>query len=212
MHPNYFIFQLFSMERVQYKLKGNWMMIMNQVGASIWVICRNHQFKGLMAFPPKTELHATSHNGVKLTIIQCRQWWEGCTIWTGGIGKCTCMTVYEYKFNIRINHFSRVLQQMKSLKAENEKLRRQLDQDKPKSSKYILALHCRDLAIPFGFCSIRLISPIRKPASCVAWTMSKQFFFVLFCTIKYSKSLAKLKSQVKSSKYILACCLNLGST
>ena len=30
-----FILQLFSLERVQYKLKGNWMMIMNQVGASI---------------------------------------------------------------------------------------------------------------------------------------------------------------------------------
>ena len=45
------------------------MMIMNQVGASIWVICRNHQFKGLVAFPSKTELHATSHNGIKLTVI-----------------------------------------------------------------------------------------------------------------------------------------------
>ena len=81
------------------------------------------------------------------------------------------MTVYEYKFNIRIKHFSCVLQQMKSLKAENEKLRRQLDQDKPKSSEYILALHCRDLAIPFlddGFSFIRLISAIKKPASCVA--------------------------------------------
>ena len=31
----YFLFQLFSLERVQYKLKGNWMMIMSQVGASI---------------------------------------------------------------------------------------------------------------------------------------------------------------------------------
>ena len=88
------------------------------------------------------------------------------------------MTVYEYKFNIRIKHFSCILQQMKSLKAANEKLkrqldqlRRQLDQDKPKSSEYILALHCRDLAIPFiddGFSFIRLISAIKKPASCVA--------------------------------------------
>ena len=85
------------------------------------------------------------------------------------------MTVYEYKFSIRIKHFSCVLQQMKSLKAENEKLRRQLDQlrrqldqDKSKSSEYILALQCRDLAIPFGFSFIRLISAIKKPASCVA--------------------------------------------
>ena len=81
------------------------------------------------------------------------------------------MTVYEYTFNIRIKHFSHVLQKIKSLEADNEKLRRELDQDKAKSSEYILALHCRDLAIPFlddGFSFIRLISAIKKPASCVA--------------------------------------------
>ena len=46
--------------------------------------------------------------------------------------------MYEYKFDESIKHFSFVLQniKMKSLEAENEELRRQLDQDKPKSSKY----------------------------------------------------------------------------
>ena len=36
------LFQLFSMERLQYTLEGNWMMVMSQVGVSIETICRNH--------------------------------------------------------------------------------------------------------------------------------------------------------------------------
>ena len=56
-----------------------------------------------------------------------------------------------YKFDVSIKHFSFVIQniKVKSLEAENEELRRQLDQDKPKSSKYthkcILALHYCDI-------------------------------------------------------------------
>ena len=34
--------QLFSLERAQYTLEGNWMMVMSQVGVSIETICRNH--------------------------------------------------------------------------------------------------------------------------------------------------------------------------
>ena len=42
-HNAHKFIQVISLEGVQHKLKGNWMMIMNQVGASIGVICRNHQ-------------------------------------------------------------------------------------------------------------------------------------------------------------------------
>ena len=72
MHK-YFPFQLFSLERVQYKLKGNWMMIMSQVGASIGAICRNHQFIGGICNPLQKlnymQLCYSSHNGIKLALI-----------------------------------------------------------------------------------------------------------------------------------------------
>lgn len=54
----YFLLQLFNLERVHYKLKGNWM---SQVGASIEAICRNYKFTGGMW-----------HSFLKLNYVQLR--------------------------------------------------------------------------------------------------------------------------------------------
>ena len=75
-----------------------------------------------------------------ITSVLYQIWYDCCRClwhitWTCKTGKHTLGPSTEYKHKIRMYELSCPIQHIKSLQVENEELKRQLDQSKPKSSK-----------------------------------------------------------------------------